>query len=92
MNYNLMLVSLILFYMFLIIAMLVISASIGKIKEEQDLRKQAEEELASTKKAFKTLCEDCIAENGSLHARIAYQAYFAGPVDLTGDGFIDMPE
>ena len=62
------------------------------IKKEQYLRKQAEEELASTKKAFKTLCKDCIAENGSLHVRIAYQAYFAEPVDLTGDGFIDMPE
>ena len=52
-------------------------------------RKKTEQELQSTRKSLKDLCEACIKENNSEHARITYQAYFGLPVEHAGDGFID---
>jgi len=62
---------------------------LGIISRERNARKKVEQELQSTRKSLKELCEACIKENNSIHARITYQAYFGPPVDHAGDGFID---
>lgn len=62
---------------------------LGITSRERNARKKAEQELQSTRKSLKDLCEACIKENNSIHARITYQVYFGPPVDHTGDGFID---
>lgn len=62
---------------------------LGIISRERIERKEAEQELEATRKSLKELCETCIKENNSVHARITYEAYFGRPVDNTGDGFID---
>ena len=59
------------------------------ISQERNARKKAEQELQTTRKSLKDLCEACIKENNSTHARITYVAYFGKPVDHAGDGFID---
>lgn len=64
----------------------------GIIDRERILRNETEKELIATRKTLKNLCEACINENNSINARITYQAYFGGPVNLTGDGFIDGEE
>ena len=73
----------------LIIIPLIIAFAVGIILAERDKRKRAEQELETTKKALKDLCEACIKENNSPHARRTYVAYFGKPVNHTGDGFID---
>lgn len=65
-------------------------AVIGEIiSQERNARKKAEQELQTTRKSLKDLCEACIKENNSTHARITYVAYFGKTVDHAGDGFID---
>lgn len=65
-------------------------AVIGEIiSQERNARKKAEQELQTTRKSLKDLCEACIKENNRIHARITYVAYFGKPVDHAGDGFID---
>lgn len=76
----------------LVIIPLIIAISVAIILRERDRRKKAEQELESTRKSLKDLCEACIKENNSSHARITYTAYFGKPVDHTGDGFIDGEE
>ena len=66
-----------------------IGGGLGIISRERNARKRVEQELQSTRKSLKDLCEACIKENNSTYARITYQAYFRHPVDHTGDGFID---
>lgn len=61
----------------------------GMFSRERNRRKEAEQELQSTRKSLKELCEICIKENNNIHAKITYQAYFGSSVNHTGDGFID---
>lgn len=70
----------------LIVAIVVL---VDAISQERNARKKAEQELQTTRKSLKDLCEACIKENNSTHARITYVAYFGKPVDHAGDGFID---
>lgn len=76
----------------LVVIPLIIAIAIGIILVERDKRKKAEQELQATRKSLKEVCEACIKENNSIHARITYEAYFGIPVDHTGDGFIDGEE
>lgn len=76
----------------LVVIPLIIAISVAIILRERDRRKKAEQELESTKKSLKDLCEVCIRENNSSHAKITYTAYFGNPVDHAGDGFIDGEE
>ncbi len=59
----------------------------GIISRERNARKKAEQELQYTRKSLKDLCEACIKENNSIHARITYQAYFRPTVDHAEDSF-----
>lgn len=72
-----------------LILVILTGAILGIISRERNARKEAEQELQDTRKSLKNLCEECIRENNSIHARITYQAYFGLPVDHAGDGFID---
>lgn len=70
----------------LIVAIVVL---VDTISQERNARKKAEQELQTTRKSLKDLCEACIKESNSTHARITYVAYFGKTVDHAGDGFID---
>ena len=59
------------------------------ILTERNKRKKLEQELDTTKKALKEVCEKIIKNNDNIGAKITYEAYFGKPVDHTGDGFID---
>lgn len=76
----------------LLVIPLIMAIAIGIILVERDKRKRAEQELRTTRKSLKKVCEACIKENNSIHARITYEAYFGTTVDHTGDSFIDGEE
>lgn len=80
-------------FIFLVIVPLIVAilggVIIGIISRERNARKEAEQDLETTRKSLKELCEACIKKNNSVHARITYEAYLGRPVDHTGDGFID---
>ena len=75
-----------------VIIPLIICFAFVIIMVEREARKRAEHELQTTRESLKKLCEACIKENNSVHARITYAVYFGPPVDHTGDGFIDGEE
>ena len=76
-------------FIFGVIVPLLVAIVVIIFIREYSARKEAEQELGATRKSLKGLCEACIKENNSVHARITYEAYFGTPVNLTGDGFID---
>ena len=75
-----------------VVLLVVITILCAELFTERHKRREVESELETTRSDLKKLCEKCIDENFSVHARITYQAYFGRPVDHTGDGFIDGEE
>ena len=76
-------------FLFFLLVVVIIPMGLGMINEERQKRREVEKELQATRESLRKLCEACIEENNSVHARITYAAYFGEPVDHTGDGFID---
>ena len=56
----------------LVVISLISTIAIGIILVERDKRKRVEQELQTTRNSLKNVCQECIKENNSVHARVAY--------------------